>query len=378
MDSRFQEQLTEWDKAGLLRKQIPRDGDNLIDFGSNDYLGLSQNSQIANALMEGVQMCGNGSGSSRLVRGTTKDWIKFENHIAEWLQKEACIYFSSGYQMNVSIIPAVVEKGDYIFFDRLCHASLIDGIRLSGVQARSYKHNDLEDLKQKLLTITRKNPDGKVWVISEGIFSMDGDYGKIKELIHLKDRFGFSLMIDEAHSIGLIGSEGKGISYDLNVLEFVDIFVATCGKSFGLSGGFVAGSKHLIGWLEQKARGWMFSTAPPSFLAHGLIASLEIIRSENGGLLREKWRKNVEFFQSNLNTCLNFGTWTPIHPWIVGSSDEAVSLQTFLGERGYYTPAIRYPTVPKDKSRLRITISARQDTTSISGLTDLLNTYSAV
>lgn len=381
LDDRIKKFLDDWSNRDLTREirwispeaHLSRN-DGGTDFSSNDYLGLANSPEVAEAIADGLKTFGNGSTSSRLISGSISVFRDLEQSLAEWNKKEAALYFNSGYQTNVSLFSAISGPKDHILFDRLTHASLIDGIRLSGTKSRSFKHNDIADLEKKLERIQEaRSDDSHTFVVTEGIFSMDGDFGKLKEIVSLKKRFGFSLIVDEAHSLGVLGESGRGWSAIEDLADEIDITIGTCGKALGMSGGFICGSRSLVDWMQQKCRGWIYSTAPPPYIASGLLESIKIVSGEMGDELRRRLHHNITVAKHEiLGKAPENDKYSPIIPYVVGDNSKVLRIQNKLKEYGFHVGAIRYPSVSKNSARLRITINSNHCEMAIKKLAEIL------
>ncbi|WP_395743979.1 aminotransferase class I/II-fold pyridoxal phosphate-dependent enzyme [Prosthecobacter sp.] len=371
----LQAQLEELREQGLWRELRPLDevsgvtvrcdGRERINFSSNDYLGLAHSSEMQSALAEGIAKYSGGSGASRLVCGTHRAHAALEEALADFKQTEAALTFSSGFAVALGALPALLGPGDTIILDKLCHASLVDAARLSGATIRVFPHNHLEKLERLLQTAK-----GRVLVVTESIFSMDGDAAPLREIVALKARYGAWLLVDEAHAVGVLGPEGRGLAAELGVDSEVDLHLGTLSKAFGLSGGYLAGSRQVIDLLINRARSFIYSTAPPVHLAHALGIILETIRSEKGDALRAQVRSHVLQMQSLLSV-MNMASEPvsgAILPVIVGEASRALQISARLGEAGFLIPCIRYPTVARGSARLRITVSALHTSGQIQAL----------
>jgi 8-amino-7-oxononanoate synthase len=353
------ESLRQLASEGLLRGLRPldsppgirvvRDGKTLWNFASNDYLGLARHSEIEAALIEGVGRHGAGATASRLVCGTLPPHRLLEEALAEAKQSEASLTFSSGFATALGVIPAVVGKSDFILIDKLSHACLVDAARLSGATLRVFPHNDLRKLERLLVSIRAKSASARILVATESVFSMDGDLCPLRETVGLIENHGALLLLDEAHGFGVLGENGMGLAERENLQQRVTFQMGTLSKAAGLSGGYLAASRDWIDLLANRARSFIYSTAPPPALAHAAIASLALIRSNEGKALREKLRHNI--------ARLSHGD-TPIIPQILGSNEDALSAAARLEAAGFLVPAIRFPTVPRGTARLRISVSA--------------------
>ncbi|MEK7948892.1 aminotransferase class I/II-fold pyridoxal phosphate-dependent enzyme [Luteolibacter soli] len=365
-----QGELADLSAAGLLRTLKPldsptgprviRDGRELWNFASNDYLGLASDPELAEAFIEGVRKYGAGSAASRLVCGTLPPHRLLEDALAAAKGTEAALVFSSGFATAVGSLPALAGKDDVLVLDKLCHASLIDGARLSGATIRVFPHNDTAKLARLLETIRAKQPAARVIVVTESVFSMDGDLCPLAEIIELKDRHGALLFLDEAHAFGVLGPHGMGLAAQLGLQHRVDFQMGTFSKAAGLSGGYLATSTAWRDLLVNRARSFVYSTAPPPALAHATIASLERIRSTDGDHRRKQLRENISILSAKHPS--------PIVPVLFGTNDAALAASTRLEEHGFLVPAIRYPTVPRGTARLRISLSAAHSPETIAAL----------
>jgi 8-amino-7-oxononanoate synthase len=342
------------DSAGGV--QVVREGRTLWNFASNDYLGLARHPQIEAAFIEGVDRYGAGSAASRLVCGSLPPHRMLEEALAAAKQTEAALTFSSGFATALGVIPAVVGKSDFVILDKLSHACLVDAARLSGATLRVFPHNDLGKLERLLVSTRAKHPGSRILVATESVFSMDGDLCPLCEIVSLTEKHGALLLLDEAHAFGVFGINGMGLAEQENLQQRITFQMGTLSKAAGLSGGYLAASREWIDLITNRARSFIYSTAPPPALAHASIASLALIRSSVGGRLREKLRQNIALLSKDT---------TPIIPKLLGSNEAALAASTSLEQAGFLVPAIRYPTVPRGKARLRISLSAAHSTESI-------------
>ena len=352
--------------------RVSRAGRSLINFASNDYLGLTQHPKLKMAAADATQRFGTGSGASRLITGTLAIHSELEAKLATFKQTPSALSFESGYAAALGTIPALFGQGDVIILDKLAHASLIDGARLSGAEIRVYPHNRLDRLWELLDWARQKRKSAKILIITESIFSMDGDSCPLPEIVDLKDEFGAVLLLDEAHAIGVLGPNGAGLAADCGLIDRVEIHLGTLSKAIGSSGGFIAGPSSLIDLLINRARSFIYSTAPPPTAIAAAIAGLDIIASGTGDQLRAALWRNHEELTVKLKRPKPEGTRSAIVPIIVGSEERALSLSEQLVERGFLVPAIRFPTVPRGSARLRVTLSAAHQ------LQDVVNVREAV
>lgn len=322
-----------------------------LNFSSNDYLGLASHPRLAEALAENARRHGTGAGASRLVCGTLAPHARLEEELAAFKSTEAALAFSSGFAAATGAVPALCGKGDVVILDKLCHASLVDGARLSGAALRIFPHNDLDKLERHLRWARDKvDRDGRILVLTESVFSMDGDRAPLREIVELKDRHGALLLLDEAHAFGILGPSGRGLAAELGVDERVDLQMGTLSKAAGLSGGYICASRPLVDLLINRARPFIYSTAPSPALAATACESLVLLGGGEGDQLRERLWKSVRHFRSDAAS--------PVLPWILGENQAALAAAENLLAKGFLVPAIRHPTVPKGSARLRITLSA--------------------
>ncbi len=353
------ESLRQLAAEGLLRSQRPldsptgpqvvRDGKTLWNFASNDYLGLARHPEIEAALVEGIQRFGAGSAASRLVCGTLPPHQLLENALAAAKQTEAALTFSSGFATALGVIPAVVGTADFVFLDKLSHACLVDASRLSGATLRVFPHNDLVKLERLLVSTREKHPAARILVATESVFSMDGDLCPLREIVGLTEAHDALLLLDEAHGFGVLGEHGMGLAEQENLQQRITFQMGTLSKAAGLSGGYLAASRDWIALLTNRARSFIYSTAPPPALAHAAITSLALIRSAEGKALRAKLQENIARLSHQS---------TPVIPKVLGSNEAALAAASALEQAGFLVPAIRYPTVPRGTARLRISLSA--------------------
>ena len=345
--------------------RVIRDGKTLWNFASNDYLGLASHPAITESFIEGIKKFGNGSTASRLVCGTLAPHLQLESALAASKQSEAALTFSSGFATALGIIPAAVGKNDFVLLDKLCHACLIDAAKLSGATIRVFPHNDLTKLKSLLATVRAKSPDAKILVATESVFSMDGTICPLSKLLDVVDEFDAMLLLDEAHGFGVLGPTGMGLAEQEKVAHRITFQMGTLSKAAGLSGAYVCASQDWIRLLVNKARSFIYSTAPPAALAHAALASLQVIRSKDGAALRNQLRKNITALTGS-------DSQIPIIPHILGSNEAALNAARSLNEAGFLVPAIRYPTVPRHTARLRISLSAAHPPEAIASLRSAL------
>ncbi len=346
---------------------VELDGRRLINFSSNDYLGLASRPAPPQEASHPL-----GSGSSRLVCGTAPAHVELEQVLAAFKKTEAALTFSSGYACAVGTLQALLKKGDVVILDKLSHASLIDGAKLSGATIRVFPHNDLTKLDSHLAWARKKiSASGRILVVTESVFSMDGDRAPLGEIVELKEKHGALLLIDEAHAFGILGPGGRGLAAELGVAERVDLHIGTLSKAAGLSGGFLAGSRDFIDLCIQRARSFIYSTAPPPQLAAAATRCLALIAGEHGDRLRERLWENLRQLSTELELPADDAERplpSAIVPILLGSSARALAAAAQLLDHGFLIPAIRYPTVPRDQARLRLTVSAAHSATQITAV----------
>ena len=320
--------------------------------------------------MEAVKEFGAGSGASRLITGTLAVHQELEAKLAIFKQTTGALTFESGYAAATGTIPALFGKGDIIILDKLVHACLIDGARLSGAEIRVYPHNRLDRLEELLKWARQKRPGSNILVLTESVFSMDGDLCPLSEIVELKEKYGAILLLDEAHATGVCGRGGAGLAAELGLGNRIEIQMGTLSKAVGSAGGFVAGDAALIDLLINSARTFIYSTAPTPAAVAAAIAGVSLISSPTGEQLRATLRDNVKRCRENQG--LTGPCRSAIVPIVVGSESEALRSSEKLAEQGYLVPAIRFPTVPRGSARLRVTLSAAHEPKEILGLREAI------
>ena len=350
----------------------------LINFSSNDYLGLATDPRLREAAIGAIGDFGVGAGASRLISGTQSPHLRLEQALAKWKGTEAALCFSSGYAAALGTMPALVSKGDVVLLDKLCHASLIDGAKLSGAVLRVFPHNHLRKLESHLEWTRREHPGKRILIVTESVFSMDGDCAPVREVVELKKRFGALLMLDEAHAVGVIGANGRGLAAAENLNQAVDVQMGTLSKALGASGGYICGSRNLIEWLINRARSFIYSTAPPPAIVAAALAAVDFLSSPEGEERRVLLWERIDSMRDHLSLVTshfsprNVIRSSAIFPWIVGDEQAALDLASALRGEGFLVPAIRYPTVAKGAARLRITVTASHDENQIRSLCEAI------
>jgi 8-amino-7-oxononanoate synthase len=408
--SALQKNLDDRAAQGLLRHRrtlasaqgvrIMVDGKPYLSFCSNDYLGLANHSQLIAALQQGAQQYGVGAGASHLVSGHFDAHQSLEQALAAFVGKPAALSFSTGYMANLGAVQALVGRGDTVFADKLNHASLNDAMLLSRAEVKRYRHNDVAQLGE-LLAQTK---NGRKLILTDAVFSMDGDIAPVQELLGLCERYDAWLLLDDAHGFGVLGEQGRGVLYyDFPALpgplpqavegtvslsplgervgkrgmKRIDspriIYMATLGKAAGISGAFVAAEAVVIETLLQNARSYVYTTASPPALSAALQASLRLLREEEWR--RERLRQRIAQLRAGLHglpwTLL--ASSTPIQPLLIGTNEAALTLSDSLRARGIWVPAIRPPTVPQGTARLRISLSAAHEAADVAALLEALH-----
>ncbi len=354
---------------GLYRSRRIIDDKKIVNFCSNDYLGLSKNENVIAAFKKAADDYGVGSGSAHLICGHSKAHHLLEEELAEFAGRERALLFSTGYMANLGAINALVGRGDSVFEDKLNHASLLDGGLSSGATFKRYPHADLSQLEKLLIKAS-----GQKLIVTDGVFSMDGDVAPLRELANLAKKNDALLMVDDAHGFGVLGKTGGGLVEELNLTQNdVPILMGTLGKAFGTFGAFIAGSELLIETLIQSARTYIYTTALPPAIAEATRASLKIVIEETWR--REKLQALISQFKSGAaeSDLPLMPSDSPIQPLLIGDSFRTTKMSQQLLDVGFLVSAIRPPTVPKNKARLRITFSALHEFDDVSRLLETLS-----
>jgi len=372
-----------WDIAGALRgieaaglrrelralapgpgARVIFQGREVLNFSSNDYLGLAASPMLRAALAEAVECEGAGSAASRLVCGTRGAHEELEQALAGFKGAEAALSFTSGYAAALGALPALAGRGDTVILDKLSHACLVDAARLSGAVLRVFPHNHLGKL-ERLLASAR----GRVLVVTESVFSMDGDRAALPGIIELKERHGAWLLLDEAHAVGVLGPEGRGLAAELGLEKRVELQMGTLSKALGLCGGYIAASRAVADLLVNRARSLIYTTAPPPALARAAVRALEWARGAHGDEARARLWRNIRSLARGLGIGEESAA-SAILPVILGDEAAAMKASAQLLEQGFLVPAIRYPTVARGSARLRITLSALHEENEVEALCD--------
>jgi 8-amino-7-oxononanoate synthase len=382
--------LADIDRSGLRRRRrvadsacaahMTVDGREIIGFASNDYLGLAAHETLAQALSEGARRYGAGSGGSHLLGGHSRAHAKLEDDLAGFsggfVDNPRALYFCTGYMANLATLTTLAGRDARIFSDALNHASLIDGARLSRATVQVYPHADAQALDAML----DASPDdgATTLIVTDTVFSMDGDIAPIARLLEIAERHGAWLVVDDAHGFGVLGPQGRGALADAALRSPHLVYVGTLGKAAGVSGAFVIAHETVIEWFVQRARPYIFTTASPPAVAHAVSASLALIASDEGDQRRAHLRSLIDITRGMLKRT----RWTPVdsltavQPLIIGGNEETLALAAALDEHRMWVPAIRPPTVPAGTSRLRISLSAGHSLDDLARLDEALATLS--
>jgi len=339
----------------------------LLNFASNDYLGLAQHPALREALTKAAAHSGVGATAAHLLGGHRDEHAALEEKLARWTGRERALLFSTGYMANLGVLGALLRDGDTCVQDKLNHASLLDGARLSGAQLRRYRHADVGSASQQLAT----DPDAAALLASDGVFSMDGDVAPLVELAALCTKQQTTLMVDDAHSLGVFGAQGAGCAAEL-AQQDVPVLMATLGKALGVAGAFVAGSAVLVDGLVQFARTYVYTTAMPPALAAAASAAVDVARDDRER--RARLHQRIAQFRDGAAArgIALLDSPSAIQPVLFGASDAALAAARQLETHGFYVPAIRPPTVPAGKARLRVTLSAAHTESDVARLLDAL------
>jgi 8-amino-7-oxononanoate synthase len=357
----FDEYLAELSAKHLTRRLLPLEsatgplvriaGREVLLFASNDYLGLANHPEVMAAAIRATQTFGAGSGAARLLSGSLPPHMELEQALAHFKGTESALTFGSGYLANIGAIPALIGQGGLILADRLCHASLIDGCRLSGADMRIYRHNDMEHLAALL---GRRRQDRRTLIVTDGVFSMDGDLAPLPDLVLLADSHGSELYVDDAHGTGVMGAHGRGTLEHYGLEARISLHMGTLGKALGSSGAFIAGSEQSVQYLLHRCRSFMFATAPPPASA----AALHVVQREPERR-RRLWDNRERLFSGLTRLGFTLApTVTPIMPIVIGDAAKAMRFAEELLGNNIFAPAVRPPAVPADTSRIRVTVTS--------------------
>jgi len=380
--------LADIDRHGLRRRRriadsacaahMTVDGHEIVGFASNDYLGLAAHETLRAALAEGARLYGAGSGGSHLLGGHSRAHAQLEDDLAAFsggfVDNPRALYFSTGYMANLAALTTLAGRGTLVFSDALNHASLIDGVRLSRAEVQIYPHADVEAL-DAMLDASSDEAVTKV-IVTDTVFSMDGDIAPLARLLELAERYGAWLVVDDAHGFGVLGPQGRGALAQAALRSPHLVYVGTLGKAAGVAGAFVAAHETVIEWLVQRARPYIFTTASPPAVAHAVSASVALIASDEGDARRRHLASLIETTRAMLKRTrwLPVDSHTAVQPLVIGGNDETLEIAAALDKHGLWVPAIRPPTVPAGTSRLRISLSAAHSEDDLARLDHALNT----
>jgi len=376
-------ELARLDSLGMRRRlralasaqgaEIVLDGRSVVNFSSNDYLGLAKEEFLAEEFCRAARDFGVGSGSSRLISGTQTPHRELEESLAAFKELPAAVVFGSGHTTAIGTIPALVGSGDVVILDKLAHACLVDGARLSGAAMRVFAHNRTDVLDAHLRWARRVHPNARVLVVTESVFSMDGDLAPLEEIVRLKDEHGAWLLLDEAHGLGVVGAGGRGLAHALGLSDRVEIHMGTLGKAAGVAGGYIAGRRALADFLINKSRGFIFSTAMPAAQAAAARAAIEWLGTSAGRDRVAALESNRQVFAELCPGLLSGPPSAAIVPIIVGEESRALGLSARCLEAGAFVPPVRFPAVPKGSARLRLTLTATHTREHLALAVDILS-----
>jgi glycine C-acetyltransferase len=351
------------------------DGREVINLASNNYLGLCDHPKLREAAIAAVEKYGVGSGAVRTIAGTMRIHMELEEKIARFKGVEACVVFQSGFTANAGTVSSILGKEDFILSDELNHASIIDGARLSRAKIKVFRHKDVAHAEELLKEI--ENEPGRKLVITDGVFSMDGDIGPVAALCDLCDKYGAIMMVDDAHASGVLGRNGRGSVDHFGCTQRVDVQVGTLSKAIGALGGYVCGSRDLIDYLYHRARPFLFSTSHPPSVAASCIAAFDILENESERI--ERLWSNTRYFQEELRSAgFDIGgkttpkSETPITPVIIGDGRKTMEYSRALFEQGLMATGIAFPTVPEGKARVRCIMTSEHSRAQIDKALEIL------
>jgi len=382
---KLEEKLQTIREAGLYRSlrrldspqtsRIELEGRQCLNFSSNDYLGLADHPALKEAAIKAIEKFGAGSGASRLICGSLGPHHELDDALARFKGTGAALSFSSGYAAAVGTITALLDKNDVLVLDKLVHASIVDAARLSGAKLRVFAHNDLNSLEHILQWAERERSGGTVLVVVESVYSMDGDLAPLRDLVGLKERFGAWLMVDEAHGTGVFGANRRGVAEQEGVAEAIEIQMGTLGKAIGAAGGYICGSKALIDLLVNRARSFIFSTAPVPAAAAAAVEGVRLVSREEGEKRKQLLWHNVRRVTEALP---GLSSSSAIIPIMIGDEKQAMEMAESLRGEGVFIPAVRYPTVARGEARLTLTLSANHTENHIAELLRALKAQNVV
>jgi 8-amino-7-oxononanoate synthase len=392
LDEELSSRLKDVREQGLYRElrridspqgpRIEMDGKSFLNFSSNDYLGLANDPALKEAAVDAVKKFGAGAGASRLLCGSLAPHHILEETLAAFKGAPAALSFSSGYAAAAAVICALLDSNDVIIVDKLVHACIVDAARLSGAKMRVFGHNNLNDLEKILrwadqrhaapaLSQTDRRP--RTLIVTESIFSMDGDQAPLREMVRLKEQFGAWLMVDEAHATGLYGKSRRGLAEECVVDKQIEIQMGTLGKAFGSAGGYICGSRPLIDYLINRARPFIFSTAPVPAAAAAAAAGVRFVQSKAGEERRNQLWAGIAALSRHIDS-----EGSAIIPMMIGDEGKSMQITTVLMNQGIFIPAVRFPTVARGQARLRLTMTAAHTRADVEQLLTALRALNLV
>jgi glycine C-acetyltransferase len=345
---------------------------NMLMFGSNNYLGYANHPYIKQKVIEAIKNFGTGLGGPPLLNGSTSLHIELQERLAKIKNKDEALVFSSGYNANIGWVSTITEKKDWVIFDQFSHASFIDGLRMNSIRPRVFRHNNIENLKKKLDEAVSKKPDNAdIFVVTEGVFSMDGDIAKLDEIIALKKEYNFYLIVDDAHGLGVVGEHGHGVHELFDCADDIDIIMGTFSKSLAAAGGFVAANKDIIHYMKWLSRPYMFSASMPPTTIAAVLASLDLLESESWRI--KKLKENSDYLVKLLNDReVNVNSDSAIICVIAPPEINIRKAGKKIHDMGIFVNTIEFPAVPKDKQRFRISLMSNHTKEDIEYLVECL------
>lgn len=344
----------------------------LLMFGSNNYLGYANHPYVKEKVLEAIENFGTGIGGPPLLNGTTSLHVELMKRLAEIKNKDEAIVYSSGYNTNVGWVTSIIDKKDIVIFDQYSHASFIDGLKMSGAKPKTFRHNDMENLRAKLNSAYKNKPDNvDVFVVTEGVFSMDGDLAKLDEIVKLKKEYGFYLIVDDAHGVGVVGENGHGIHEHFHCADDIDIIMGTFSKTFAIAGGFVAANSDIIHYIRWMSRPYMFSASLPPTSVAAALASIDLLEKEPWRT--QKLKENVKYLVGKLSEHnIHVEPESAIVCVITPPTLNIRKAGKMMHDKGIFVNTIEFPAVPKDRQRFRISVMATHTKDDIDKLVDAL------
>ena len=351
----FREIVSEQDTKVLLKNKTPQ---KVLMLGSNSYLGLTNHPKVKDAAIKAVEKYGTGCGGSRFLNGTLDIHVQLEEALVDFVGKESALLYSTGFMVNQGVLSTIVKKGDYILSDKFNHASIVDGCFLSSAKMIRYNHNSIDDLESKLSVVSKNNNNAGLLIVTDGVFSMEGDIAKLPEILNISEKYNAMVMVDDAHSLGVLGEQGAGTASHFGVADRVDLIMGTFSKSLASVGGFIAGDKDVIHYLKHNSRAHIFSASMPPASAASVLAALDIIKSEPERITK-LWENTYRMKNGLEELGFNLGdTETPILPVIVGAMETAFLMCRMLEKEGIFVNPAAPPAVPPNRSLIRLSLMA--------------------